>query len=150
MKKFAALLVLVVAFFAAPAVAECPEVNLADLTWPGSSLGNWPEMSMNFDDVSSGTQQAMGFWNGDAANALTVEKGQQAGTLYQEQAYDFHDGADGTLKKETPRLVQWDTRVINIERVSSGNQFATATGSATAKNSITVCSAQNAGTGCTC
>jgi hypothetical protein len=125
---------LVVAFFAVPAMAQCSS-GPADFLSADMSFGSWPT-NMNLDSVSSGTQNAFGFWGGDASNALAVEKDQQAGILYQEEFPVVACGCNGT------DLRQWDSRVINIERISSGNQFATATGASTATNSITVKSTQ--------
>ena len=124
---------LVVAFFAAPAMADCTGSTMADFNAGDMSFGAWPA-NMNLDFVSSGEQKAFAFWHGDAANALDVKKDQTAGMVYE----DF----------DTP--LRWDTRVINIEKISSGNQFATATGYATAKNSISVCSTQGTAAGCDC
>jgi hypothetical protein len=96
------------------------------------SFGDWPT-NMNLDSVSSGTQSAFGFWGGDASNALDIVKDQQAGLLYEETV-------DGNCTCTPVRT--FDSRVLNIERISSGNQFATATGGSTATNSITVDSKQ--------
>ena len=124
---------LVVAFFAAPAMAQCS--GPADFDSVDMSFGTWPD-NMNLDSVSSGTQNAFGFWDGDASNALAVEKDQQAGIMYQDS---FPVVACSCNASD---LRQWDSRVINIERISSGSQFATATGGSIAKNSITVKSTQ--------
>ena len=134
---------LVVAFFAAPAMAQCTGNGLAAIQVDGMSFGTWPG-NLNLDDVSSGEQRAMAFWNGDASNALTVQKDQTAGMMYMEEfpIVDCQCAAADQLG--------WDTKVINIERISSGNQFATATGYATAKNSISVCSTQDTAVGCDC
>jgi hypothetical protein len=129
--------VLVVAFFAAPAVADCTGPNSpVGIATVDFSLGTWPA-NANVDLVSSEDQRAFAFWNGDATNDVTVEKDQSAGMVY---------SALGPTGAE----IDWDTRVVNIEKISSGNQFATATGYATAKNSISVCSTQGTGPGCAC
>lgn len=126
---------MVAAFFAVPAMAQCTGAGCpTSFSAVDFSIGIWPE-NANVDLVNSGEQRAFGFWNGDAANDLTVEKDQNAGMLYQ-------TNIGGTI--------QWDTRVVNIERITSGSQFATATGYATAKNSISVCSTQGTAVGCEC
>jgi hypothetical protein len=135
--------VLVVAFFAAPAMADCTGSTMADFNAGDMSFGAWPA-NMNLDFVSSGEQKAFAFWYGDAANALDVKKDQTAGMLYQAGFPIVECGCEAADQS------MWDTRVINIEKISSGNQFATATGYATAKNSISVCSSQGTAAGCDC
>jgi len=137
------LLVLVVAFFAAPAVADCTGTNCPGISAVGFSLGDWPN-NANVDLVSSEDQRAFAFWHGDATNDLIVKKDQMAGMLYQE---GFPVVDCGCLAADQ---MGWDTRVVNIEKISSGNQFATATGYATAKNRIEVCSTQGTAPGCEC
>jgi len=112
-------------------MAQCSS-GPADFQVADMSFGAWPE-NMNLDSVSSGTQSALGFWGGDASNALDITKDQQAGGY-------FETSVDGNCT--CVPVYKIDTRVINIERISSGNQFATATGGSTATNSITVDSKQ--------
>lgn len=134
---------MVAALFSAPAVADCTGSTLADFKAGDIAFGTWPA-NMNLDFVSSGEQRAFAFWRGDAANDLIVKKDQTAGMLYQARSpvVACQCSADNQLV--------WDTRVLNLEKISSGNQFATATGYATAKNRIEVCSTQGTAPGCAC
>ena len=132
------------AFFAVPAMADCTGPDcLCGFQAVDFSLGEWPA-NANVKLVSSGEQRALAFWNGQAFNDLKVKNDQNAGMLYQE---GFPLEACGCLAADQ---MGWDTRVVNIERVSSGNQFATATGGAYARNSIDVCATQGTAAGCPC
>ncbi|WP_143763248.1 hypothetical protein [Methanothrix harundinacea] len=137
------------AFFAVPAMADCTGPDcLCGFQAVDFSLGDWPA-NANVKLVSSGEQRAFAFWNGQAFNDLKVENDQNAGMLYQE---GFPKPACASTLGTCTAADQmgWDTRVVNIERVSSGNQFATATGGAIARNSISVCATQGAAAGCDC
>ncbi|OPY55766.1 MAG: hypothetical protein A4E51_00638 [Methanosaeta sp. PtaU1.Bin055] len=136
---------MVAAFFAVPAMADCTGPNcLASFQAVDFSLGEWPA-NANVKLVSSGEQRAFAFWNGRAYNDLIVENDQSAGMLWQEARV-----SPTTASSLVPDQAGWDTRVINIERVSSGNQFATATGGAVASNDISVCAKQGTAAGCPC
>lgn len=135
---------LVVAFFAAPAIAQCTGTSgPVDFNAGDISFGAWPA-NMNFDSVSSGEQKAFAFWNGKASNDLLVKKDQTAGSAAFQGLFPLVecdcDAADQVMMEGSPDL-------INIEMISSGNQFATATGYATAKNTIRVCSTQGPAVG---
>jgi len=135
---------LVAAFFAVPAMADCTGPDcLCGFQAVDFSLGDWPA-NANVKLVSSGEQRALAFWNGQAFNDLKVENDQNAGMLWQEAVLI------PTASDLGPNQAGWDTRVVNIERVSSGNQFATATGGAYARNSISVCANQSTAAGCPC
>ncbi|GEM_PF-977507 len=119
--------------FAVPAMAQ---VNGPDFEMPDLTFGTWPDNS-NFDSVTSGTQFATSAFGGDAANDLTVEKDQESGMQYQ------WGNNTATAAVEMARLMAFDNKVINVERIDSGNQLAAAFGpGSVSRNSITVKSTQ--------
>jgi hypothetical protein len=129
--------VLVVAFFAAPAMAQCTGLDCGcGFQAVDFSLGNWPD-NANVDLFSQKEQRALAFWNGDATNDVAVQKDQKAGITFAGQF-----PVEACTCSANDNLV-WNNRVVNIERIDIGNQFATATGYATAKNRISICSTQD-------
>jgi len=106
------------------------QISGPDFEMPDLTFGTWPN-NANFDSVTSGTQFATSAFGGDAANDLTVEKDQESGELYQ------------WVNSISAATMGFDNRVVNVERIDSGNQLAAAFGpGSVSRNSITISSKQ--------
>lgn len=154
-KKFAALLVLVAAFFAVPAMAQvtCGDGASLNSIEGSMALGTFPA-NMNFDFVKQGNQEASTFGfagvNPIATNAFNLDKSQTAGSLFnngtvwQQEGYTGEDaGPDLSQLKEVQGI--YDSRVVNMEMITSGDQVARAFGSGLANNQVNIKTTQ---TGC--
>ena len=152
-KKFAALLVLATAFFAVPAMAQvtCGDGASLNSVEGAMALGTFPA-NMNFDFVKQGNQEASTFGfsgvNPVATNAFNLDKSQTAGSLFDNSTTWQQD----SLQDAGPDLSQlkdivgiYDSRVVNMEMITSGDQVAHAFGSGYADNQVNIKTTQ---TGC--
>lgn len=145
---------LVAAFFAAPAMADGQCVGGASLKAVDGSMaiGTMPA-NLNFDFVKQGNQDAwtFGFAGSKpiATNAFDLEKNQFAGSLFnngtieQQASLNFDGAPDLTKIKDVQGI--YDTRVVNIEMITAGDQMARAIGAGTANNVVKIKTMQ---TGC--
>ena len=129
-----------------PEGSGCYSVEIIDESVSGLDFFNSKPLfkGLNLDEIAIGDQNALGFWGGDAINALTIEKDQQAGMVYQKIIPAEDCGCLG------PNRLYWNTTVLNIERIDAGNQSASAGGDATGTNRIKVGSSQRTAEGCDC
>ncbi len=129
-----------------PEGSGCYSVEIIDESVSGLDFFNSKPSfkGLNLDEIAIGDQNALGFWGGDAINALTIEKDQQAGMVYQKIIPAEDCGCLG------PNRLYWNTTVLNIERIDAGNQSASAGGDATGTNRIKVGSSQRTAEGCDC
>jgi hypothetical protein len=147
--------VLVVAFFAAPAMAQaqCGDGASLNAAEGAMAIGTFPA-NMNFDFVKQGNQEAwtFGFAGADpvAKNAFNLEKNQFAGSLFNNGTKDQQAsimgptaGPDLTKIKDVQGI--YDSRVVNIEMITSGDQIARAFGAGYADNQVNIKTTQ---TGC--
>ncbi len=116
-------------------------------------IGAFPA-NMNFDFVKQGNQDAWTFGfagaNPVATNAFNLDKSQFAGSLFdnststiQEQGTTSDAGPDLRGLKEVQGI--YDSRVVNIEMITSGDQTAKAFGAGIANNQVNIKTTQ---TGC--
>ncbi len=144
---------LVVAFFAAPAMAQatCGDGASLNAVEGAMALGTFPA-NMNFDFVKQGDQEAWTFGfagaNPIAKNAFNLEKDQTAGSLFNNgtstQQLSLTDaGPDLTAIKDVQGI--YDSRVVNMEMITSGDQVAHAFGAGYADNQVNIKTTQ---TGC--
>ncbi|HOO54177.1 MAG TPA: hypothetical protein PLM24_05465 [Methanothrix sp.] len=139
MKKFVALVVLAAAFFAVPAMADCDDESMTVTPAGGMTFGKFP-MNMNFDFVNQGDQVATArgfgpFNRPTADNAFNLQKDQEAGSLNQ------------MFRAENCTCKEWckcnvDSRVVNVEMITSGDQRAHAVGNGKAANQVNIMTSQ--------
>ncbi|HII07263.1 MAG TPA: hypothetical protein HA349_08115 [Methanotrichaceae archaeon] len=142
---------LVAAFFAVPAMAQCGDgasLNAADGTM---ALGTFPA-NMNFDFVKQGNQDAMTFGfagaNPIAKNAFNLEKDQVTGSLFNNGTVEQQASLTGTdagpdLTKIKDVQGIYDSRVVNLEMIISGDQTAKAFGAGYADNQVNIKTSQS-------
>jgi hypothetical protein len=146
---------LVAAFFAVPAMAQvtCGDGASLNSVEGAMALGTFPA-NMNFDFVKQGNQEASTFGfagvNPVATNSFTLEKDQTAGSLFDNSTSTVQDqiggsdaGPDLSQLKEVQGI--YDSRVVNMEMITSGDQVAHAFGSGLADNQVNIKTTQ---TGC--
>ncbi len=165
MKKIAALLVLVMAIFVLPAVAQ--DWDLSDgvayvefggmqfdgMRFDGGMAFLVTAPNANFDAVDLGSQRAFAVSNGWATNFFDLTKSQTAGHANasplmraQEIVKSQSNGDTSLISSETDRTQTQessDTRVVNVELIRSGDQVAMAAGTgifgrAVANNHVTI------------
>ncbi len=145
---------LVVAFFAAPAMAQaqCGDGASLNAAEGAMAIGTFPA-NMNFDFVKQGNQVATTFGfagaNPIAKNAFNLEKAQTAGSLFDNSTSTVQTqvgsdaGPDLTGLKDVQGI--YDSRVVNLEMIISGDQTANAFGNGYADNQVNIKTTQ---TGC--
>ena len=113
------------------------------------ALGTFPA-NMNFDFVKQGDQEAwtFGFVGADpvAKNAFNLEKEQTAGSLFnngtvwQQEGYTGNGSTDAGPDLSQLKDVQgiYDSRVVNMEMITSGDQVAHAFGAGCADNQVNI------------
>ncbi len=165
MKKIAALLVLAMAVFVLPAVAQdlnLPEgvayVEFGGMQFDGMRFDGGMAFvvtapNANFDAVDLGSQRAFAVSNGRATNFFDLMKSQTAGDLVvtplmraQEIVKSQSNGNTSLISSETGRLQngdEADSRVVNVELIRAGDQIAMAAGTgifgrAVASNHVTL------------
>lgn len=148
---------MVAAFFAVPAMAQvtCGDGASLNSVEGAMALGTFPA-NMNFDFVKQGNQDASTFGfagvNPVAKNAFNLDKSQTAGSLFNngttwQQEGWIANGTDAGPDLSQLKDVQgiYDSRVVNMEMITSGDQVAHAFGSGYADNQVTIKTTQ---TGC--
>ncbi len=165
MKKIAALLVLAMAIFVLPAVAqewELPEgvayVEFGGMQFDGMRFDGGMAFvvtapNVNFDAVDLGSQRAFAVSNGWATNFFDLTKSQTAGNMAvtptmraQEIVKSQSNGNTSLISSEIGRLQleeRSDSMVVNVELIRSGDQIAMAAGTgifgrAVASNHVTL------------
>lgn len=160
MKKIAALLVLVMAIFVLPAVAQdlslfdgVAYVEFGSIQFDGGMAFEITAPNANFDAVDLGSQRAFAVSNGWATNFFDLMKSQTAGDLVvtplmraQEIVKSQSNGNTSLISSETGRLQngdEADSRVVNVELIRTGDQVAMAAGTgifgrAVASNHVTL------------
>jgi hypothetical protein len=146
-KKFAALLVLAVAFFAAPAMAGCSDEASMQATAEGAlAFGMFPA-NMNYDLIKHGDQEALTFgapfgsFGADpvATNAFNVKKNQKAGSSTQTQMREFKEFSQSDDFEAADMCgYEYGANLINIEMINFGDQKAMAIGRGTASNTVNI------------
>jgi len=169
MKKIAALLVLVMAIFVLPAVAndwmlpdgvayaEFGGMQFDGMRFDGGMAFVVTAPNANFDAVDLGSQRAFAVSNGWATNFFDLMKSQTAGDLVvtplmraQEIVKSQSNGDTSLISSETGRLLnkdKADSRVVNVELIRAGDQVAMAAGTgifgrAVANNHVTIVTTQ--------
>lgn len=143
---------LVAAFFAAPAMAQCADGATLKAAEGTLGIGTFPA-NMNFDFVKQGNQDAwtFGFAGSKpvATNAFNLDKSQFAGSLFnngtEEQQQSLMKDAGPDLMKIKDVQGIYDSRVVNLEMITSGDQTARAFGAGVANNVVNIKTLQ---TGC--
>jgi len=115
-------------------------------------IGTFPA-NMNFDFVKQGNQDAwtFGFAGSKpvATNAFNLDKSQFAGSLFnngtEEQQQSLMKDAGPDLMKIKDVQGIYDSRVVNLEMITSGDQTARAFGAGVANNVVNIKTLQ---TGC--
>jgi hypothetical protein len=135
------------------AQAQCGDGASLNAAEGAMALGTFPA-NMNFDFVKQGNQDAwtFGFANANpvAKNAFNLEKNQVAGSLFnngtlEQQASITPSDAGPDLTKVKDVQGIYDSRVVNIEMIVSGDQTARAFGAGYADNQVNIKTSQ---TGC--
>jgi len=164
MKKIVALLVLAMAIFVLPAVAQLdlPDgvayVEFGGMQFDGMRFGGGMAFlvtapNTNFDVVDLGSQRAFAVSNGWATNFFDLTKSQMAGEVVvtplmraQEIVKSQSNGDTSLISSETGRTQtedRSDSMVVNVELIRSGDQIAMAAGTgifgrAVASNHVTI------------
>jgi hypothetical protein len=133
-------------------MAQCVDGASLKAAEGSMAIGTFPA-NMNFDFVKQGNQDAwtFGFAGSKpvATNAFNLEKNQFAGSLFdnstaEHQASLNFDGAPDLTKVKGVQGI-YDSRVVNIEMITAGDQKARAFGAGTANNVVNIKTMQ---TGC--
>ncbi|TRZ68773.1 MAG: hypothetical protein D4Q77_00875 [Methanothrix sp.] len=160
MKKIVALLVLAMAIFVLPAVAQDLDLptGVAYMEFDGMRFGGGMSLlitapNTNFDAVDLGSQRALALSNGRATNFFDLVKSQTAGGVAvtptmraQEIVKSQSNGNTSLISSETGRLQieeRSDSMVVNVELIRTGDQVSMAAGTgifgrAVASNSVSL------------
>ena len=157
MKKYVVLAVLAAAFFAVPAMADCADDNmvvsdgLVGVSTGGLTFEKYPS-NMNFDFVNQGSQRAFAagfspFNRPQANNAFNLQKDQEAGAVNQMAKKDCCDRLYDEKGQPWPQCCdecqcKVDSRVVNLEMITSGNQWAVGFGNGMANNQVNIMTKQ--------